>query len=399
MHSQHYTRNIRTAYFLAFVSEIFFPIAVWLFFYSRFLNFAQIALLTAVTGLASIILEVPSGAFADVFGRKTAIIISYIFFSVGMFGIAVSQSFGAFVVFGLMGALANALYSGSLEALVYDSLKESNKEHLFEHVTSKLEALTWIGLFIGSVSGGFLYQMDFRLPYVVQGISMAVAAVAAMWLYEPALDTVKYSWRKMIGQNVTGFQELFQSKTIALTSLTFITIAAAYNIAAQILGISQAQEYGMQPAVVGILFGTGYLLSAIASHYFPKLKKIFGSQKLLVFSVLALIASFIFAKYVGVLLGASLIILRIASSTTFRNSRSITFNTIFSSRNRATALSTLTLLSNLPYVLLAYLIGDTIDKTSPNTFALYLGVSLIVILGVIEVGKKVMRYEKSQSNK
>lgn len=73
-------RNITTAYFLAFVSEIFFPIAIWLFFYSRFLNFTEIAILSALGGLAAILLEIPTGAFADMFGRKTAIVISYIVF-------------------------------------------------------------------------------------------------------------------------------------------------------------------------------------------------------------------------------------------------------------------------------------------------------------------------------
>jgi len=44
-------RNIRTAYFLAFVSEIFFPIAVWLFFYSRFLTFTSKNRATALSTL------------------------------------------------------------------------------------------------------------------------------------------------------------------------------------------------------------------------------------------------------------------------------------------------------------------------------------------------------------
>lgn len=389
MHVQLKSRNIKTAYYLAFVSEIFFPIAVWLFFYSRFLSFTEIALLSAIGGLASILLEVPTGAFADLFGRKTAIVISYIFFSVSMFGVAVSNTFGAFIFFGIFAALSNALYSGSLEALVYDSLKENHEEHLFEYVTSRLEALTWVGLFIGSVAGGFLYQFDFRLPYIIQGISMAVAAIVALWLHEPRIDSEKYSWSKMIAQNVIGFRELFQNRQIAFTSLTFITIAAGYYIASQILGISQAKEYGISPSLVGVLFGIGYLISALSSHYFPKLKTIIGGKTLLILSLTALLVSFLFANFVGVIMGALLIILRIASSTTFRNSRSITFNLIFSSKNRATALSTLNLLSNLPYVMLAYLIGDTIDKTSPNTFAFYLGLSLVAILLLIELMKLV----------
>lgn len=383
--------NIKTAYFLALVGEIFFPIAIWLFFYSRFLSFAEIAVLSAIGGLAGILFEVPTGAFADMFGRKTAIVISYTLFSISMFGVVFSHSFAAFVLFGILGALSSALYSGSLEALVYDSLKEDGNEHHFEQVTSRLEALTWIGLFVGSVAGGFLYQINFRLPYLVQGTITALAAVAALWLREPSIDSQQYSWKRMIDQNLTGFRELFQNRRTAFTSLAFITIAAGYYIAAQILGISQAREYGIAPSLVGLMFGTGYLVSAIAAHYFPKLRLMFGSKMLLMFSVCALLASFIFAKFVGMLVGALLIILRIASSTTFRNSRSITFNAIFSSKNRATALSTLNLLSNLPYVVLAYFIGDRIDRSSPNTFAFQLGICLLVILATLGLSRLVRR--------
>jgi len=384
-------RNIKTVYFLAFVSEIFFPIAIWLFFYSQFLSFAQIALLSGITGLASIVLEVPTGAFADIFGRKTAICLSYILFSVSMVGVALSYSFSAFLFFGILAALSNALYSGSLEALVYDSLKENGEESIFERVISKIEALTWIGLFIGSVVGGFLYQIHHTLPYLSQAGITGIAAVAALWLKEPKIDSQKYSFKLMIAQNVNGFKELFHNSSVTFTSLTFITIAAGYYVASQILGISQAKEYGIEPSLVGILFGVGYILSALASVFFPRLKKLLGNQRLLFLSVGALLCSFLFARYATMSVGAFLIILRIASSTTFRNTRSVRFNALFSSQNRATALSTLNLLSNLPYVVLAYFIGDAIDKTSPNQFAFTLGVILVSVIGVLEVGKRVVR--------
>lgn len=381
--------NIRTAYFLACISEIFFPIAIWLFFYTQFLDFKQIALLTGICGLAALLFEVPTGAFADIYGRKTAIVLSYILFSASMLGVAFSHTFEAFLVLGIMSALSNALYSGSLEALVYDSLKESGKEHIFERVVSRMEALTWVGLCIGSVVGGFLYQINFRLPYLVQAASMAIAAIAALWLQEPQIDSQKFHLKQLVTQNTAGFKELFRTNSTAITSLIFITIGAGYYVASQMLGISQAKQYGISPSGVGILFGAGYILSAVASHFFPNFRKVLGSRTLLVLSVVALLTSFLLANFVNMTLGALLIILRIASSTTFRNGRSIIFNRIFSSKNRATALSTLNLLSNLPYVVFAYLIGDTIDKTSPNQFSLVLGVLLFAVLTLLVIVRKV----------
>lgn len=391
MLKQQETTNVRTAYILSFVSEIYFPIAIWLFFYNQYLSFAQIALLSGIGGLASILLEIPTGAFADIFGRRIAIVISYIAFTISMLGIAYSHTLPAFIFFAILAALSNALYSGSLEALVYDSLKENNDEDKFEHVTSRMEAYTWIGLFVGSVIGGFLYQLNHSLPYFAQAFITALAGVASLKLVEPSLDSKKYHLSQMITQNLTGFKELFHNRTTTMTSLMFIVLGAGYYVASQILGISQAKEYGISPSLVGILFGAGYAISATASYLFPAMKRLLGNRVLLVLSATALISSFLFARYAGVVLGAALIVLRISSSTTFRNSRSITFNAIFSSRNRATALSTLNLLSNIPYVLLAYFIGDTIDKTSPNSFAFTLGIVMTLALGIVLMGKQFLR--------
>ncbi len=376
--------NITITYILAFASDLFFPIAVWLFFYSQYLDFKEIALMTAIGGLAGMILEVPTGAFADMYGRKLSLVLSYFLFAISMVAVAFSTSFIAFACLAVVAALVNALYSGSMEALVYDSLKETGNEDQFDHVISRLEAITWVGLFVGSVIGGFLYTLNFRLPFLAQAVLTIIAAVAALKLKEPKIDSVHYKLSDFATKNIQGFKELFHSIKTTRISLTFITIESGYAIAAAILGISQAQEYGIKPEMVGILFGIGYILSAAASYLYPQFRKIAGMKILLILSVTALLSSFLFAQYVGIVVGSLLIIMRIASSTTFRNTRSIIMNRMFTSQNRATAISTLTLLSSLPYTILAYFIGDYIDKTSPNQFAFTLGIILIFVLTIVQ---------------
>lgn len=372
--------NLRTAYFFSFVSQMFFPIAIWLFFYTKYLTFKEIAIISAVGTVASILFEIPTGAFADIVGRRKAIVLSYFIFSATMVGIAFSTTFTTFLFFIILGTLGDALYSGSLEALVYDSLKESGELDKFDLVTSRMETLTWLGLFVGSISGGFMYQYWFRLPYLTQAVVTLIAGIFAIKLVEPGIDTKKYKLSDFFVQNTQGIRELFMNARVAQLTIIFIIIGSGYHIAASILGISQAREYGIEPRMVGILFAGGYVIAALASHFYPQLKRKLGGKILLVGATCLLIASFILAKFVGVILGAFFIIMRISSSTTFRNTRSILFNEYFSSENRATALSTLTLLTSLPYAVLAYFIGSYIDRTSPNSFALVLGIGLIVLL-------------------
>ncbi len=380
MSSIRLNKNINIIYLLAFFNELFFPITAWLFFYLRYLDFPQIAILTGISGLASNLLEIPTGAFADIVGRKKAILLSYVFFSVAMFGIAFSTSFWAFLFFALVNSLCNSLFSGSLEALAYDSLKEKSKEQEFDKVVTKIEAFTWIGLFIGAISGGFMYQYWFRLPYIAQGVIAGIATVLSIGLYEPSVDSQKYNFKLFVIQNISGFKELFSNIKISQASIIFIILGSSYFIASSILGISQLNEYGMDASKVGLVFGFGYIIAASASFIYPSIRNSYSPKILLICVSLVLIGSFLLAANAGIVLGSLLIIGRIASSTTFRNTRSIVLNKWISSKNRATSLSTMVLLSQLPYAVFAYPIGKYIEMYSPNSFAFVLGVSIILLL-------------------
>lgn len=372
--------NIKVAYALSFLSELYFPIVAWLFFYLQYLDFKQIAIITAIHVLTSNLFEIPTGAFADLFGRKTAIFLSFFICSFVMVAYPFNSLFWAFIILEIIGGITNALLSGSLEALVYDTLKESGEESRYGKVVANMQSLVWIGLFISAIVGGFVYKYWFGFPWILQGITFGVAALVSLKLHEPRIDTNKYQLKMLITQNIAGFKELFRNAHVAQTTIIFTIIGAGYFVAGKILGISQAREYGMDSSDVGLLFATGYIISALVSQGFPRLFRWFGPIKLLIATVLILISSFLFARFVGITLGSILIISRISSSTTFWNTESSILNPLIESKNRATSLSTFALLTQLPYALLAYTIGDIIDKTSPNQFALTLGSVLIFLL-------------------
>lgn len=365
---------------MSFLSEFYFPISVWLFYYLRFLDFKQIGILTAVKLISSNLFEVPTGVFADIVGRKTSVVISFFLYGLVMLGFANISVFWMFIVLDILKALSNAFYSGSMEALVYDSLKEEGKEKGYDRVVANMESAGWIGLFLAAIIGGYLYYFWFRSPYIFQGILYIGAAILALGLTEPRIDSQKYKLADAIKFNLVGFKELFGSVKMSRISIVFIILGAGYFIASEMLGISQAREYGMDSRGVGFLFGAGYIISAIASQFYPKLRKWLGAKKLLLITAGLLIGSFLLAKWVGVIVGSMLIIGRIASSTTFRNTRSSIINGLISSKSRATTISTLVLLSQLPMALLAYFMGDYMDKYSPNSLAWVLGVVMAAIL-------------------
>lgn len=375
-------KNILLAYLISFNSELFFPVSVWLFYYLNFLDFKQIGLLTAIKLIATNIFEVPTGVFADLVGRKKAIILSFFLYAVVMLGFTQTTTFSIFVIWEILRALSNAFLSGSLEALIYDSLKQDRQTSRFDQVIANVESLAWLGLFLAAIGGGYLYYFWDKAPFLIQGILYLITAGLAFGLTEPRLDSQKYHFSQALKLNLAGIQELFGHFRLGLISLLFITIGAGYLIASEMLGISQAREYGLDSRGVGLLFGIGYIISAAASQFYPTWRQKLGAPKLLVMVTGILLSSFLLAKWVGVTIGSILIISRIASSTTFRNLRSSIINSQIKSAHRATTISSLVLLTQLPMAGLAYFLGDYIDHHSPNSLAWGLG---LIMLGIISI--------------
>ncbi len=166
-------------------------------------------------------------------------------------------------------------------------------------------------------------------------------------------------------------------------TLRLAVIGAGYFIAANILGASQAREYGMDATGTGWLFGIGCIFSVLASRIYPYLRGKLGERKLVIITATIMVLSFLIARYVGLWIGCGLIVMRIASSSTFRNTRSVIVNKWISSKNRATTLSSLNLLTQMPYIFLAPLFGMMIDKSSPNIFAWWMGIGILSLLGMV----------------
>jgi len=63
-------RNITIAYTLSFLWKCWFWLGIWVFYYLRFTDYAGIGFLEAVMITTATIGEIPTGAIADILGKK-----------------------------------------------------------------------------------------------------------------------------------------------------------------------------------------------------------------------------------------------------------------------------------------------------------------------------------------
>jgi MFS family permease len=78
--------NLRRLFLYKTLDNFFFAVPILvLFWQDNGLNLAQITLLQSLFAIAVVFLEIPTGYFADIFGRKNALVLGAISWTVGVF--------------------------------------------------------------------------------------------------------------------------------------------------------------------------------------------------------------------------------------------------------------------------------------------------------------------------
>jgi len=113
-------------------------------------------LLLAIYSLTVLCLELPSGIFADMYGRKAVFLLSC-GFQIISFSLLIAASNIIWLIFAVIFfGLGRAFSSGSLDALFIDQALALYGEGCLAKVTARLAVLDGIGLALGGIAGGFI---------------------------------------------------------------------------------------------------------------------------------------------------------------------------------------------------------------------------------------------------
>ena len=401
MQKSNYKINSRTYLINYTLSYIFFPIAVWPLIYGRFLNFSQIGMIVGVSSLVQTVLELPSGALADLFGRRNIIILAKIIRFISYLVIVLSLNIDNVFLFLMLGEVlwktAEAFASGSEQALIYDSLKENRKEEEYE----KLEAQSFfyynIFHLLAAIIGGFLYEIDFRLPFVALLIPALFSVINSFFFQEPILDSEKYSLRNYIKQNILGFKHIFRNKIIFLISFYSVITVSTYMIGTFLLYQQSVNEMIAVPKYVGLVAAGLYLSRAIASWIYSRIYFKINKENFAIFlawiqsaSSFLLIVPFVPIAILG-------LVIRYMSDGFRKPYLTNIQNQYIKSTYRATAISAIALLVSLVSVLLSPLVGYGIDLYNARVVIAFTGFFAFIALPVAMQLKKIIRLKQKNS--
>ena len=178
-------RQIGKLYLLDSVGSLMIAGASWVaLLAARGFTTAEIGLFESIFHVASMIFEVPSGAVADVFGRKKTMIASSVVSVLAALMMIFSNSFLFIAVAMVVSALSYNLASGTREALAYDSLKEAGIEGEYDKFASNDLVIYQVTSSLAKILAGAALALGYRKAYAVDVLVGLIAIGIAASLRE-----------------------------------------------------------------------------------------------------------------------------------------------------------------------------------------------------------------------
>lgn len=228
---------------------LFMPVVI-AFFESNNLDFNAVMQLQAIHAFSMVVFEIPSGYFSDRLGRKTTMIIGCLLGFIGFSVFSQAHLFWHFMIGNLCIGLGDSFISGTDSAMLYDTLYDLKKKHLYLKFEGRVVALGSYAEAIAALVGGALaLQFGLRSTYYGQAILAFVSLIAAFTLVEPSkhkalfVPSIRHTFDTMIH---TMFKHPILSWTIILSSVTGVgTLALAWISQKYFLHIGISIEYNL----------------------------------------------------------------------------------------------------------------------------------------------------------
>jgi MFS family permease len=164
-------------YAYSFLNELvlIYPLYA-LLFSDTGLSVGQISSLFMIWSTASLVLEVPSGAWADAVSRRLLLVLGPLLTAVAFVLWVAAPSYWIFALGFALWGLKSALQSGALEALVYEELDRLGAADRYATVMGRAESVGTLGVVTAMALASPVLKVG---GYPLVGAASAVACVAA----------------------------------------------------------------------------------------------------------------------------------------------------------------------------------------------------------------------------
>jgi MFS family permease len=385
------SKTIWLFYLSKFLVGLRFFIPIWLIFGKNFLNLPNLGLLESAGYALTILVDIPSGAVADIIGRRKVIMLSLLLLALGHIGQGLSWNIPSYIIWGLIATIAGTFMAGSDTALVYDTLKEKGRDREFIKINGKALFANRMGIVIATFLGGFLYSIHTSLPFILMGMAEFLSIFCWYFMNEPKLEHIKFSLSNYVLQMKLGILQVTKNSYVKSLSVFYVFVGGITLSSLYFFNYSYALDLGFDASQQSLLFGFTGIVKALIVLVFAKYAHKFTKIQIYLIFLLFMLLSYLPAMFVGRNLALTIItftemlaVARFAFLDKFINDE-------FESKYRATSLSFMDMLVNVVYIVIVTAGGFIAN--SFGTAHLYSLIGLLVLVLVAPVTYKLVTSE------
>jgi len=171
---------IKFSKWFSLVMPVIFP-----FYNSMGLTITEIMVLKSVYSVVIVSLELPSGYFADVLGRKKTLVAGAFLCAAGFYIYSFSFSYVGFLIAEVALGAGQSFISGADSAMLYDTLSSGRKEGEYTRYEGINASIGNFSEAFAGLAGGAMALISLRLPFYGQALIASTAIPAALMLTEP----------------------------------------------------------------------------------------------------------------------------------------------------------------------------------------------------------------------
>lgn len=391
-------KNVRIFYLLTVFVNGWFISANWIFLALTMMSQSRLGLIDGASFIVGTLFDLPSGALADLIGRKRTIIIARLFLVVAGVIFILSRNQWIFALANVLFFIGTSFYAGADQALLYDSLKKEGLEKDYLAVNSRLNLITQITTFATALVGAYAFSLNIRYPFVLLTFFAVLALIVSFFLEET--DTVTrhpFSLAVFFRQQTEGIRVLLGRKLRVFFPIFFVILGTLIVFQWGILRGFMAIEYGFNGSEQSTIFGTLAFATGILSLYLPHLVSRSSEARMTVlFSAVYITGFMLFGYFTGSKAWGILVLFLIALSGNILNilAQKIVNDQVVS-KNRATALSALSIVTKIPYMFLAYPVGFLAEAHLLTTITRAIALAAAFAVGVLLLTKRYTAAVKS----
>lgn len=360
-------------FFVSFV--LWGPIAI-LYFSQVSGSYALGLSVFSMAMLSSALFELPTGILSDLVGRKRTMVLGALSYLLGFVMYAIGGSYPLLLLGALFEGIARSFYSGNNEALLYDSLEQTNRKHELSSIMGKVGSMGQWALAVAGLLGGFIANWSFQWVMWVSVIPQVICLVLSLLV----VDTIKFDEEK---SNIySHLKESFNNfkKNKKLRMLSFADILG--------FGMGEASFQFRSAFIISLwpvwAIGIAQILSNIGAAISFRLSgKLIGKLKAMVWlmvggvysKIIYLVALFFPSVFSPALMSTTSVFYgvgQVAKKTLIQHE--------FTNKQRATMGSLNSFAGSIFFAIFAVLLGFLADHTSPRTAMI--GVTIVQFLTV-----------------